>query len=216
MSDSRNDQPGDNDALVDRYLRNKLSEEEQTEFEVRMLEDPQLFVMVKAASLMQESLREQMNNQPSASEPKFPPFTEWIRQPLSLAASTVLCLGIVFQIGASLQDGPDTGLPLSDSGYAINSVANLGSNRSTTSEVVLQAGRGHLLQIDVGISLVETLYDLSLSSRTNQDEYHFSATADGNGIVRLLTPEALSGSYTLNVMTAGNADPLESYNIRFE
>ena len=216
MSDSRNHQQDYNDALVDRYLRNKLSEQEQTEFEVRMMEDPQLFEMVKAASLMQESLREQLSDQPLPAQHKHLPFTEWIRQPLSLAASAVLCLGIVFQIGAYLEDGSDTGRQLTDTGYAINSVANLGLNRSGTSEVVLQAGRAHLLQIDVGISLVETTYNLSLSSRTNQEEYRFSATADGNGIVRLLTPEALSGSYTLNVMTAGNVDPLESYNIRFE
>jgi hypothetical protein len=203
------------DDLVDRYVRHQLTADEIAEFEIRMLDDPQLFVAVQRAELMQQSFKAQ----PSVTDQSglknkvtYLPFRRWIRQPMSLAAYVMLGIGVLVVTNLSTQPtGPD-GL---QSGYGVNSIVSIGQTRSVTGEVVLPSGT-HLLQVDVGISLSDPSYMLSLSNVENDHSHEFLVTADGNGMVRVLTPAKLQGLYQLRVQQQGSTDVVASYSLRFE
>lgn len=203
------------DDLVDKYVRHQLTADEIAEFEIRMLDDPQLFAAVQRAELMQQSFKAQA---PAAAEPshdhniRYLPFRQWIRQPVSLAASVMLGIGVLLVANLSTQQSATDGL---QRGYGVNSVVSIGQTRSATGETVLPSGT-HLLQVDVGISLSDASYMLSLSNDENTQSHQFQVTADGNGMVRMLTPANLQGRYQLQVQQQGSTDVLASYSLRFE
>jgi hypothetical protein len=205
------------DDLVDKYVRHQLTADEIAEFEIRMLDDPQLFAAVQRAELMQQSFKAQAQAQ-AAAEPshdhnfRYLPFRQWIRQPMSLAASVMLGIGVLLLANLSTQQSGTDGL---QRGYGVNSVVSIGQTRSATGETVLPSGT-HLLQVDVGISLSDASYMLSLSNDENTQSHQFQVTADGNGMVRMLTPANLQGRYQLQVQQQGSTDVLASYSLRFE
>ena len=206
------------DYLIDRYVRHQLTTEEASEFELRMLADPQLFAAVQRAELMQQSFKAQAasTNQPGQPHPNrkvsYLPFGQWIKQPMSMAASVMLGIGVVLVANLSTQPSGIDGL---QRGYGVNSVVSIGQARSATGEIVLPSAI-HLLQVDVGISLSDAMYTLSLSNENNGQSLEFQVTADGNGMVRALTPANLQGLYQLSVQQQGSDDVLASYSLRFE
>lgn len=200
------------DDLIDMYLGKQLSAEELADFEIRMLEDPQLMEAVQQAELMRETFKEQQAPAKSHSNVSYLPFRAWIKQPLSLAASVVLGVGVLLS-GSEYLLLDDGGLSI-ENGYAVSSVINLSPTRSAQEELVLSGGV-HLLQVDVGISLADVSYLLSFTSEDNSQNYEFSVTPDSNGIVRLLTPATLAGSYIMEVRNSNNAESLRSYRISF-
>lgn len=128
---------------------------------------------------------------------------------MSLAASLLLGVGVL--LGGSDYLQRNSGMSIAD-GYAVSSVFTLGATRSAQNEITLPRGV-HLLQVDVGVSLGETRYTLKLAG---EREYEFSVDADSNGVVRILTPESLSGIYMMTVYQNGNDEGLQTYRLAFE
>lgn len=199
------------DEQIDRYLRHQLSAAELAEFEIRMLEDPGFFNAVKQAELMYSSFKGQEPRAGPGSDISYLPFRLWIKQPMSLAASLMLGIGILLLVSLyPLQPGANG---LAD-GFGVSSVINIGQTRGTTSEIVLPEGN-HLLQVDVGVSLVETLYWISLRHDGGDQQYLFQVSPDGNGVIRVITPSNLQGRYELAVQRLDSSERAATYHIKF-
>ena len=206
----------ESDNVIDLYLQGRLDEKVLEEFEVRMLEDPLLFNRVQqmkgmhAAFKQQESLFAQTLKGHQFAQVL--PFALWVKQPMSLAASLLIAIGLAFTGSNYLQQVDELN---SRAGYAVNSVINLGHTRSSTSEIVLTSAV-HLLQIDVGVGIEQTAFLLSLLPERDGANLEFRVMPDSNGIVRLLTPSGLSGPYQLRVKSESGLARAASYQLRFE
>lgn len=207
------------DDLIDRYLCGQLRGEALTNFEVRMLEEAEFFAAVQEAGMMREEMRMAMESgggedQPQLHEPvviESPSFGMWIRQPMSLVASVLLGISLLF---AMIDRAPE----YPENGFAVDSVVSFAPVRGDQNLVVLDAGV-HLLQVDVGISLNEAVYQVELANAERSRVLVYRLAPDSNGIVRFVTPDNLSGDYVLTVTREGSADgadSLERYQIRFE
>ncbi len=197
---------------IDRYLRHQLSAAELDDFEIRMMEDPVFFDAVQQAELMHSSIKEQGLHVRPGTNISYLPFRLWIKQPFSLAASMMLGIGtLLFANFYLIQPGTDG----FDNGYGVTSVVNIGQMRSTTSEIVLPGGI-HLLQVDVGISLVDTPYLLSLNREDVGQQYIFQVVPDSNGVIRVITPANTQGRYELVVQRLDNEERVGTYHIRFD
>lgn len=93
--------------ILNKYLRNQLSEQERAEFEIRMMEDPELLNAVQRQGEMISDLRTsqeaKINRITDSSADDIAPnvsflrnFSGWIQQPLSMAASLLIVIGAVF------------------------------------------------------------------------------------------------------------------------
>lgn len=197
------------EALIDRYLRDQLSGQALSDFELRMLEDSALFDAVERAQQMHQAFKEvaegtgqhdtlqsASSNQSVTPKNNVMAFSAWIRQPLSMAASVLLVMTASF-IALPLGQSPTTS-ELSSAGDAVNSVVNLAVLRSSSSVMQLAPGR-HLLQIDVGIALNNPEYAVTVSSADGNEQYHYRLIPDSNGVLRLLTAESWLGEYRLEV-----------------
>ncbi|MBU2098791.1 MAG: hypothetical protein KKD00_08510 [Gammaproteobacteria bacterium] len=197
--------------LIERYLQRRLSEEELVAFEIRMLEQPELFEAVQKTELMQTAFKSQPALPQHHSNVRYLPLTRWIQQPMSIAASLLLAVSLVMVANNYSSSAPGGSM---QSGLAVNSVVNIGQTRSTAEDIVLTSGV-HLLQVDVGVSLIQEPYQLRMSSEDNRQVYNFSVMADGNGIVRILTPDGLTGRYQLTAQQPGSDASTEPSWIRF-
>jgi hypothetical protein len=200
-------------SLIDRYLRNQLTGPELEDFEIRMLEQPDLFRAVQQTEQMKEALRtaKLAPGKAQSSELIRLPARLWIRQPLSMAATVLLCASILLSSSYLLRGGPEK---IPGDALAINSVITLVPTRSAQSVLTYAAGL-HLLQVDVGISLNGDTYRLTLASDSGSEQYELQVTADNNGFVRMLTPRSLTGPYTLTVQRSDSADVAGSYRLHF-
>lgn len=191
--------------MIDRYLRGQLSPDELADFELRMLEEPDFFDAVLQAEQMHLAFKQsEMGNSEYAVPPvRHRPVSDvsmwqWIRQPMSMAAS----LALVAALGAvSVQwmQAPDwQSMTVTDNGYALNSVVTLASTRSQATEIILPVGI-HLLQIDVGVAMDQPMYQVTVSPQGESGEFQFELLPDANGILRLLSSSAWQGPYTVSV-----------------
>lgn len=204
------------DDVIDQYLQMRLGENELQEFEIRLLEDPQFFQKVQEMDLLHRAFKEQKplveEKQNVRHSPRVLPFALWIKQPISLAASLLIAVGLVFSGNNYLQQIDEWN---AGAGYAVNSVINIGQLRSAANDVVLTSGV-HLLQVDVGVEVEQSAYLLELRNESVGTRQEFRAMPDGNGVVRLLTPMGLSGPYRLTVRKENAPEPVASYQLRFE
>ena len=77
------------DSHIDRYLNGQMDAAEATAFEIRMLDEPVLLERVQLIEAMKQGLQEQQAGLliVPVQAAKILPFTGWLRQPLSMAAS---------------------------------------------------------------------------------------------------------------------------------
>ena len=206
----------ESDDVIDLYLQGRLDTKELEDFELRMLEDPQFFKKVQQVELMHAAFKEQKplfdETLQAHKSAKVVPFTQWIKQPLSLAASLVITIGLAFTGSNYIQRLDEIN---ARAGYAVNSVINIGQMRNAANDIVLTPGV-HLLQVDVGIDVEQTPFVLSLLPVRDGEGMEFRVMPDANGIVRLITPSGLSGSYQLKVQRENGLEPVGSYQLRFE
>lgn len=213
---------------IDRYLRDQLSAEELAEFEVSMLEDPALFEAVERAELMREAFKKHhqtsdkmdvvSDKQKQVSQVSF---MQWIQQPLSMAASVVMMIAVGFSTLQWIHQPGSVTNPGATAGQAVNSVVTLAPTRSGGGETILPAGV-HLIQVDVGITLDNPDFDVSvISQELGNEQYQFTLIPDSNGILRLLTAESWLGRYLLEVRqrndndSSVSAENVMTYALRF-
>lgn len=233
------------DALIELYLRGHLTGSELAGVELRMLEDPVFFAAVEEAERVQQAFRQHVKNNADVEngqegestqdenlsdprgriESKVPrlSFPQWIRQPISMAASVLLIIAIGFS-SVEMMQGPgvisSSQNQIASGGYAINSVVTIASRRSTAQQIELPAGR-HLLQLDVGIALDDPVYAVTLTGEETDEQHTFRLTPDSNGMLRLLTSEAWQGEYAMTVVRntadgeTNSNDALMMYRLNF-
>ena len=133
-----------NDALIDRYLNDKLNDAERAAFEVMMLEDELLCARVQLLDAFKNSLSDERAALAVKLETPMRPFRVWLRQPLSLAASLVV-LGLGLQIVYANFTARDAAPPAT----AIDTVFVLEATRGAEPPV-LSGAPPYLFQVDAG------------------------------------------------------------------
>lgn len=196
------------DALIDRYLNNKLNDVERAAFEIMMLEDEQLFGRVQLLDAFKNSLIEESASLTVKRELMALPFGAWLRQPLSLAAS-VLVLGLGLQVGYERFAARETEPAASAIGSVFLLEATRGSNRP-----VLSGTPPYLFQIDAGpntanAEVAVTLRDADGAELLNVDKLQ----VDANGWARVVFSQPLAGAYTLEVMPAADYSAIQTFDI---
>lgn len=195
------------DALVDRYVNGKLSPQEREEFEVRMMDEPALFDQLQVVVAMKEALRHEpavTATTPDSSKGMILPFRQWIRHPLSLAASVAIAVLTVQFIGIG---GNDSGI------MEVNSVVLI---ENTRGETVLQFTGlpPYLFQVDVGLGNQTDSFNLSLlNSTTNEIALEQTALrADASGWLRVVMSRHLVGEHELKLEWTDESGSAQSRN----
>jgi hypothetical protein len=182
---------GFNEALVDRYINNKLADADKAAFEIEMMEDPALLQEVQ----MLDALKQNLRNAPAViarpASAVILPFRAWLRQPMSLAASLLVAvLGFnAINQGAFNQVSRDESLP-------IGSVILLEESRGNSSAVFTGAPP-YLFQIDVGFGNQAADFDVTVQNPADNAAVVQldGLQADPDGWVRMVLDTPLMGDY---------------------
>jgi hypothetical protein len=208
------------DAQIDRYLKARMSADEKAQFEIRMLEEPELLERVQLLDALElelgaeEELLLAGDNTGDAVKVtgNVLPFKAWVRQPLSLAASVLVAVLVAYNVyDVSPATDSFTAVP-------VRSLILLDGSRGDTPTPVSGAGPW-LVQIDAGLDAQSANFGISVISESNQQILieETGLTADGNGWVRLLLDDLPAGDYrvTLDWQDAQGATLNRSYLVRF-
>ncbi len=185
------------DDQIDRYLNGSLTPDEMTAFEIRLLEDATLFERLQLVEAMKHGLCKQRE----ALEPAAPgaaqllPFRQWLRQPLSMAASLLLAA----LLGPVLWAMLDTPVR-PESVIGIGSVAILEQSRGVNTTSLSGPGP-YLLQLDAGFGNSADSFNVTLraSGGTSPLLITEGLRADGDGWVRLLLNQQMQGAYDVEL-----------------
>ena len=174
------------DAEIERYLQGRMTHAERAAFEVRFMEDAELFERVQLLDAFREGIQQEQAALTAASAVL--PFRAWLRQPLSLAASVlVTALGVAAFYGQMEQHVPGV-LP-------VQTLVMLETLRGGAAANITGAGP-YLLQIDAGPNADAMNYTVTLRSDDGAVVLNADGlNADANGWVRVMYTQALSGSY---------------------
>lgn len=200
------------DDLIIRYLRGQLAGDDKTQFEIRMLEEPELLERVQLLEALEDGLRDDesalLANE-DATTRNVLPFRSWIRQPLSLAASVFVAVLVV----STLLRTPDIN-QASFTSAPVRSLVLLDGSRNDSPTPVTGAGP-YLLQIDAGLDAGADTFDIVIRSEASQQVVleQDDLMADGNGWVRLLLAGLPDGDYTVAI--TGSGTQTRSYRVRF-
>jgi hypothetical protein len=198
------------DSLVDRYLNRQMDAAEAGTFEIRMLDDPELLERVQLIEALKQGLQEQQESLRAApvQTAKILPFTGWLRQPLSMAASVLLAIMVLQQF----MPGSDR----SATNTSIGTVLLLENSRG----IVPAEFRGpppYLFQIDVGLGNQADTFEVTLHDDSNAEVLHMAGLqADTDGWIRLVVDQALAGNYQVELewMDAQGATQGSSFPLR--
>ncbi len=195
------------DEQIDRYLNNRLNADESSAFEVLMMEDSGLFERVQLLDAMKQGLLSEKdtvfetgvstpNTEPAQRKTAVVlPFSAWLRQPMSLAASLLIAvLGIqTFNEGFLAPRGQSGAMP-------IGSLVLIEGTRSGTAATFTGPGP-YLFQIDAGLGNQAEAFAVTVRDNdTNAQVVHEeNLRADNNGWVRLVLSDQLQGEYTLEL-----------------
>jgi len=206
------------DELIDNFLRGKLEQEGMNDFEVRLLEDPQLFEAVQMRKAMIEALDSESSSLlAEQSEPQIESvvvdFKQWLRQPYSMAASLIAALSVTLLVG-NMMPGEE-----SDSGGQSVLVASnliLETVRGND-QIITSSGTGPiLLTIDVGPVSADARFDIIITDEEGGEVFsEESAGVDDQGWLRVVLARSFSGLHRISVFAAGSSEPLQSTSIEF-
>ncbi len=206
---------------IERYLLDKLSEEERNAFETQLLDDAELLNEVQRREAMISALKEAESAEAPASKKNENEgnnvirlsFGEWIRQPYSLTASLAMLLGAGFLFSNLILSNSQK-IPNSEL-LAINSSVTLQSIRSSGFQFEASGEPPVLLMIDVGPDAVGS-YRIEL--RENQSEEivisRDGLQADDFGLLYSIIKRELKGEFTV-VVSGPLQGNLNSYQVVF-
>ena len=188
------------DGLIDRYLNNKLNDVERAAFEIMMLEDEQLFARVQLLDAFKNSLIEEREALGVKREFLALSFRSWLQQPLSLMAAVLVSgLGLQVVYDAVTANGG------AREGSGIGAVFLVEATRGT-SQPVLSGVPPYLFQIDAGPDAANTTVAVALRDANGAELLHVEAVqVDANGWARVVFDQALAGTYTLELVPAGDS-----------
>jgi hypothetical protein len=197
------------DALIDRYVNGKLTEEEEAEFEVRMMDEQELFDQVQMTRALKSGLQKHAesllttgskNDQNLAaygrglSSGTVVPFKLWLRQPISLVASFlvgVLGVQVLYYKQSTTPDGE---------ALAIGTTLLLETTRGDTA-VAFTGPPPYLFQIDAGLENQANLFRVVIKdTTTGTTVVDQSELTSRDGWVRLVLSTAFSGEFQAELM----------------
>lgn len=199
------------DDLIDRYLSHRLDDDELSAFEIRLLDEPELFSRVQMAEMMKQALRAEAATLLKAPTTATRPVSPWWRQPQSIAASLLLASFALLQAPVLLDSQPGSDIT------RINTVAVLEATRGAKA-LEISGMPPYLLQIDAGVAQAGTRFDLRLAAPDELgsavDER--SVVADADGWVRLVLMSPLAGTYEIMLHPQGKdrSTPVLHYSLR--
>ncbi|MDY6984453.1 MAG: hypothetical protein SV422_15315, partial [Pseudomonadota bacterium] len=153
------------DEVIIRYLRGQLAGDDKAQFEIRMLEEPELLERVQLLEALEDGLREEESAllaHDGAALPNVLPFRSWIRQPLSVAASVFVAILAV----STFLRTPDTN-ETSFTSAPVRSLVLLDGSRNDSPTAVIGEGP-YLLQIDAGLDAGADSFDVVIRSDASQ------------------------------------------------
>ena len=185
------------DDLIDRYLNGSLTTDEANAFEIRLLEDAALFERLQLVEAMKHGLcnRREVLKRAATGSVQVLPFRQWLRQPLSMAASLMVA-ALLMPVLWALLDNP-AGSPAA---VGIGSVAILEQSRGVSAASLSGPGP-YLLQLDAGLGNSADNFDVTLRASSeaspllSSDGLH----ADVDGWVRLLVTQPMQGNYQVEL-----------------
>lgn len=202
---------------IDSYLLNKLSDIERNEFEIEMLNNPDLLrevqlkeAMINELKLAQDLVRSDESQRNTHNVIRLN-FSQWIQQPFSIAAGLVIAIGAAV-ITQSQTETASSNTALSDFS-AFRSTIVLESFRGSDDRIVAEGAAPVLLSIDAGPPR-EELFTVNLV-HDDSGEIIYSESGidpDEQGWLRLLINEDLNGNYTIEVL---GATTTSSYPLQF-
>jgi len=206
--------------LIDRYLLNKLKETERTEFEIRLLDEPQLlretqlrdaFVNELKQSSAVKSARIQESNTRNIAFGRFN-FRQWILLPYSQAASVLILVSVV--IFAQLPDyGSNESSENAITGYG--STAILQTLRSESSVIPVSGQPPIGLMVDTGPERSSTYtFTLREQGGDNTRLSRSQLTLAADGWLHVTIHRSLRGEYEAEV-TDAEGKVLMTYGVRF-
>jgi hypothetical protein len=199
------------DAQIIRYLRQQLADDDKAQFEIRMLEEPELLERVQLLEALQGGLRADeralLDNPEEATRSNVVPFRRWIRQPLSLAASVlVAALGLNVLLDTQTRSVP--------AAVPVGALVLLDARRDTAIPAFSGAGP-YLLQVDAGIGTDVDAMELTLREASGAALLQQDVKVDSDGWIRLLYTPALQGNYQLDLAWTDNAGASQALSYAF-
>lgn len=199
---------------VEDFLFNRLNDVERNDFEIELLENPELLREVQRNEKMIAALKESQVDlklvQPIA---KINSLRNWFVQPYSIAASLLV---VIFATTTFMDIGGDSLLE----DVALTEIENsvtLELLRGQDNQVLMSGDAPFLLTIDSGPTAYAE-YDISFFDK-GDNSVLFSQTgvrSDGDGWLRIVVNKRLSGDFSINLSRPGEVDIFSSYEIRFE
>jgi hypothetical protein len=210
------------DLLIDRYLNGRLNEVELASFEIRLLEDLALFDAVQIAAALKQGLREHaeildISHKQSSipvmltSNAKILPFRQWLRQPLSMAASLmVAALGVTQLVGGLNQTAPTLGAG-GNSLTQVNTVM-LFENSRGSNVLEFSGPPPYLLQLDAGVGSGNESFAVEITSSNEDFTLAIPAVmSDSDGWLRVVVADELPQRFTVSLTSAATSQEVKKF-----
>jgi len=199
------------DSLIDSYLNRQMDAAEMAAFEIRMLEEPALLERVQLIEAMKQGLQEQQESLRTApaQTAKILPFTGWLRQPLSMAASVLLAVMVLQQFMPGSGGTSSTNTP-------IGTVLLLENSRGAV-PAEFRGPPPYLFQIDAGFGNQADSFKVTLQDDSNNEVLLIDGLhADADGWIRLVVDQALAGSYQMELAWMDGEGTAQSRNFQLQ
>jgi len=196
MSD-KPDNPGDHQQIL-RYLRKQMDGEELARFEVRLMNDTNLFRETQREEALIAALQECQDALECVGQsPGVLSFRDWIFQPMTAAAAVLILIVSVPLIG--LQQTAMRGQPIEN--LQIASSQYIEGLRSSAQSLPIAADFPLLLHIDAGPESSEEVFAVQMLSEDNQDVVYEEQdlTSGSEGYLSFLLREEMVGDYEILV-----------------
>ncbi|MEM1261256.1 MAG: hypothetical protein AAGH76_02540 [Pseudomonadota bacterium] len=200
--------------IVDRYVQGKLTSDQQRDFEIFMLDNPDIADQVEYARGMQAALKGSADElfagidvaQRSTAQPAFFQSPTW-----AMAATVLLGVSLAWNVSREWQ------APTADEPRPILQELWLEPNRSSGGTHEIAGGpRGLLINIDVAATPA-TAYRVALQDADGEIVWRLGhAVADADRLLRLVAPRfpTSNGTYSIVVFDAERpSQPLATYSL---
>lgn len=178
---------------VERYLLNRLSDDDRTEFEVSFLENPELFDEVQR----QQALISALKSEEISSVIKFPAknvltLAQWVQQPFSIAASFFLAISLSIIL---------TSNPQSDFSNSVATNLLIETTRGPASSIESSGVAPMLLTVDVGPDDGSSRFSITFVDRSNDASVLSLSNlkVDDQGWLRIFVNESFSGEHAISI-----------------
>mgnify|MGYP001045990285 CR=1 FL=1 len=185
--------------MFDKYLQSNLSETDESEMEIRMMEESKTLENVMIQDAFVSAIKSEAGLLKPSAENRGSDFLAWLKQPLSKTAVALASLLMVLNVlpmvptDSQLKPGKNS---------VINGATVIQPLRSSAGTQSVVTTPPHILQVDVGPTGSEAVFEVRLLDTETQDVIlsESSAASDENGWLWVLVNEELRGTYRLQLV----------------